>query len=74
MKKILLSVDDKNLETVMGILTNLKEGLINNIESDGVKKTRKTTYLPKQDKIVSENEKPTGKYLSPSQYKNRSKQ
>lgn len=73
MKKILLSVDDKHLETVMTILTSLKEGLIENIESDGVKRLRKATYAHKQDKIVKEHEKPTGKYLSPSQYKNRVK-
>ena len=73
MKKIVLSVDDRHLETVMSILTNLKVGLIDNIQSDEVKKTRKPAYVPKQGKAIDEREKPTGKYLSPSQYRNRPK-
>lgn len=73
MKKITLSVEDKHLESVMTILTNLKAGLIHNIEGDGLKKVRQPNYEPKQGKAIDESRKPAGKYLSPSQYRSRSK-
>ena len=73
MKKIVLNVDDKHLETVMNILSNLKDGLISSIDGDEVKTTRKPAYKPKHGKAIDEKEKPAGKYLSPSQYRSRSK-
>ena len=73
MKKIVLHVDDKHTQTVMGILANLKEGLIDSIESEGSKRVRESKYAPKQGKAIDEREKPAGKYVSAAQYKSRLK-
>lgn len=71
MKQIKLNIKDEKLETVMNILNNLKDGLIESIEVDGVQTSISTftKYQPKTNKIVYENEKPQGKYLSASAYK-----
>ena len=67
----ILNIKDEKLETVMNILNNLKDGLIDSIEVDGVQTTTSTftKYQPKTNKVVYENEKPQGKYLSASAYK-----
>lgn len=72
-KKIVLNVSDENMQTVMTILTNLKSGLIENIDAEGLKPSRKASYTPKDGKIVDEAEKPSGKYISASAYKSRLK-
>jgi len=74
MSQIKLTIDDKNLDTVMTILNNLKSGLITNIETDGKAKTS-TQYQPKT-KVIYEHESGThdtsGKY-SASAYRERLK-
>lgn len=72
-KKIVLNVSDENMQTVMTVLTNLKAGLIDSIDAEGLKASRKTSYVPKDGRIVDENEKPSGKYVSASAYKSRLK-
>lgn len=61
------------MQTVMNILTNLKEGLIVKIEEDGVTPVRQASYTPKVGQVVDEAERPMGKYISPSVYKSRLK-
>ena len=79
MNEIKLSVDDKNLETVMNILENLKNGLIDKIETNArVSNIRRTTqYQPKTNTIIREEESGTadksGKYANASAYKDRLK-
>ena len=69
MKQIKLNIQDDKVEVVLGILNNLKDGLINSIEVDENKIFANTKYQPKLNKIYDENEKPQGKYLSASAYK-----
>ena len=75
LNEIKLTVDDKNLETLLTILNNLKDGLIENIETSTTKKT--TQYQPKTNKIIKEDESGTndksGKYMNPALYKQRLK-
>ena len=76
MNEIKLSVEDKNLDTVLTILQNLKDGLITNIESNANKnKSRTTQYQPRTNKIIKEEDSGTadtsGKYASPTAYKQR---
>jgi len=78
MNEIKLSVDDKNLETVLTILENLKEGLIVSVETNGeTVKKRATQYQPKTNKIIREENSGTndssGKYANASVYKDRLK-
>jgi len=78
MTKITLSVDDKNLEVVMTLLENLKEGLINDISTNGKKvKNHPTQYQPKTNTIIREENSGTndssGKYASASAYRQRLK-
>ncbi|MEN8303617.1 MAG: hypothetical protein ABFQ64_06080 [Campylobacterota bacterium] len=79
MNEIKLSVDDKNLETVMNILENLKYGLIEKLETNGkVSKVRRATqYQPKTKTIIREEESGTadtsGKYSSAAAFKERLK-
>lgn len=70
MKQIKLNVEEHNLETVLTILKNLKTGLISGIESDDVTLAN-TRYQPKSNRVIPENEKPQGKYLSAASYKAR---
>ncbi len=79
MNEIKLSVDDKNLETVLTILENLKTGLIVNIQTNAKvsKAKRATQYQPKTDRIIREEESGTsdtsGKYVNAAAYKDRFK-
>jgi hypothetical protein len=74
MNEIKLSVDDKNLEIVMTVLENLKDGLISNISTSGAKtKSRPTQYQPKTNTIIREENSGTndssGKYASATAYR-----
>ena len=75
MKKITLSLNDDNLETLLTILNSLKEGLITSIEVDGKKKIATTQYKPKNSRVIYEEESGTndssGKYMNPMAYKQR---
>ena len=73
MKKIILNVSEENMQTVMHILTNLKAGLIESINSEALKPVHKASYTPKNRKIIDESEKPSGKYASAAVYKSRLK-
>jgi hypothetical protein len=74
MGKITLHVKDADMHTVVDILKNLKEGLIQNIETEDIQtQVRPTQYQPKSDTIIAEGEKPNGKYLSAAAYKTRLK-
>jgi len=77
MNEIKLSVEDKNIETVLTILENLKEGLITKIESNSPLKKRTPHYKPTVNKIIKEEESGTndrsGKYSSAAAYKQRLK-
>jgi hypothetical protein len=76
LSKIVLEVEDKNIDTVLLILHNLKQGLITNINTD--KKNTNTTIQAKkalrkkviEDEFMSESPS-SGKYLSKSAYKNK---
>ncbi|CAM3903631.1 hypothetical protein [Arcobacter cloacae] len=69
MKQIKLNIEDENLEIVLTILNNLKNGLIKSIESSETNISSTTKYQPKLNKVICENEKPQGKYLSTASYK-----
>ncbi len=69
MKQIKLNIQDDKVEVVLGILNNLKDGLISSIEVDENKIFANTKYQPKLNKIYDEDEKPQGKYLSAKAYK-----
>ncbi|NOQ30144.1 MAG: hypothetical protein GQ570_03380 [Helicobacteraceae bacterium] len=71
MNEIKLSVNDENMEVVLSILNNLKDGLIKNIDTTRAK----TAYNPKTKVIIKEEESATsdrnGKYINPAIYKQR---
>lgn len=69
MKQIKLDVEEDKVEIVLNIIKNLKEGLISNIEVDGITKQTLTKYQPKHNRVIYENENPQGKYMSPLAYK-----
>ena len=78
MNEIKLSVDDKNLDTVLTILNSLKDGLINDIQNNSeVSKNRSTQYQPRTNTIIREENSGTndnnGKYASASAYRERLK-
>ncbi len=79
MNEIKLSVEDKNLETVLTVLQSLKTGLISEIDTGTkVGKVKRTTqYQPKTNTIVREENSGTadtsGKYINASAYKERLK-
>lgn len=77
MNEIKLSVDDKNLNIVLSILENLKDGLIANIQTNGKTKLKTTQYKPKTNTIIREEQSGTndtsGKYLNPLAYKQKLK-
>ena len=79
MQEIKLSVEEKNIELVLSIVKNLKEGLILDIQSSTQNKTLKksTHYQPKVNTIIKEENSGTadrsGKYMNPASYKNRMK-
>jgi len=72
MNTIKLSVEDKDLDLILSIINNLKDGLISNIEVDK-KDKYKTKYQPKTKQIILEENASTsslqGKYLNPKAYK-----
>lgn len=77
MNEIKLSVNDNNLELMLTILNNLKDGLIVDIKTNGKTKTQTTQYQPKTNTIIREENSGTndssGKYANASAYKNRLK-
>jgi len=68
MPQITLDIKDENTTIVLNILENLKDGLIDNIETNSLTKKR-VRYQPNNNTIINENQKPTGKYVSASEYK-----
>lgn len=70
MKQIVLDVKEENINTILTILENLKDGLIENINSDS-KKVNSARYTPKSNEVVREGVKPSGKYLSKEEYQKR---
>jgi len=74
MNEIRLSVEDQNVETVLLLLNNLKDGLITTIDTE-LKTKPKTAYQPRHNKVILEENASTsnlvGKYLNPSAYKKR---
>ena len=78
MNEIKISVEDKNLEVVMTLLENLKDGLISDISTNGVKaKSHPTQYQPKTNTIIREENSGTndrsGKYANANTYRERLK-
>lgn len=76
MQEIKFKVEDKNFETVMTILNNLKVGLISDIESTK-NRSKSTQYKPKTNRVIKEEESGTadtsGKYINTVTYKQRLK-
>jgi len=77
LSKITLDVDDKNMQTVLTILNNLKPGLIkilssssNNINARMQEKKALKQQNIEEDEFMSKTPS-TGKYLSKSDFKNR---
>lgn len=79
MSKIVLDIDEKNIDTVLIILNNLKPGLIKNISSstNNINSRMQAKKLLKQQNIQEDefmsSSPSTGKYLSRSDYKNKLK-
>ena len=77
MSKITIDVNDDNLDKVLLILNNLKDGLILNVDVEKKASKYNTAYKPKTNKVVYENEQMTeqvsGKYLNAASYKKRLK-
>ena len=78
MNEIKFSVEDNNLETVLTILENLKDGLISDISTNGkTTNTRPTRYQPKTNTIIREENSgtsdSTGKYINANAYRQRLK-
>ncbi|MBU3015361.1 hypothetical protein KO488_11375 [Poseidonibacter lekithochrous] len=77
MSKIVLDVDDKNIDTVLIILNNLKVGLIKNISAptNNINSRIQEKKLAKQQHILEDefitSTPSTGKYLSRNAYKNK---
>jgi len=76
MQEIKLTIKDENVETVLLILNNLKNGLIDNINTPH-KIQRNSRYQAKLNTIIKEENSATsdssGKYASVSAYKQRLK-
>ncbi len=74
MPKIVLDVDKKDIELVLNILNNLKDGLIKSIDIDKKTTTRKNNQPPKPitatPEIVSYK---SNKYIDPQTFKQRLK-
>lgn len=73
MSKITLEVTNDNLKTVLSIIENLKDGLIEHIEIDGNVTKQKRLYQPKLNKVIKENEHVSGKYIDRASFKKRLK-
>ena len=77
MSKITLDIDDKNIDTILTILNNLKPGLIKNLSTSAssinsriqAKKVLKGQNI-EEDEFMSKTPS-MGKYLSKSAYKNK---
>lgn len=69
MSKITLDVNKDDVNTVLTILKNLKEGLIKDIKIQDSTTELKTTYKPKTKEIIKENEPTSGKYLNADAFK-----
>lgn len=74
MSKITIEVEKKNVDTVLSILNNLKDGLILNIEVDKNALKSKSLYQPKLKTMTSEDAPSGGKYMSVATYKKRLKE
>ena len=76
MQEIKLTVNDENVETVLLILNNLRNGLIHEVKTPQ-KTHRNSQYKPKLNTIVREETSgtadTTGKYASASAYKQKLK-
>ena len=70
MKEITLHVNDENVETLLNILNNLKEGLIVDMTSTHSVKAP-TKYTPPTNKVILEGDSAKGKYINASAYKQR---
>ena len=77
MAKIELEVNEQNLGTLVTILTNLKDGLIENMDVNSSSKVKSIRYQPKVKKVIYEEEQgdleKSGKYLNPAEFKRRLK-
>jgi len=76
MNRIELLTSDENLETVLTIINNLRNGLIFEIKvNEKPIKVKQTRYQPKTNTVIYENESATndknGKYMSSKAYKQR---
>ena len=77
LSKITLDVDDRNIDTVLTILNNLKPGLIKNLSTNAnnintrlqAKKELKQQHI-EEDEFMSKTPS-MGKYLSKSAFKNK---
>jgi len=77
MHEIKLTVSDENLDTLLVILNNLKEGLVGSMEIDAKMYSTTSRYRPKVATVVREedsgaNDK-SGKYATAAIYKARLK-
>ncbi len=78
MNEIKLSVDNKNIETVLTILNNLKSGLIAEIQTNNKStKARPTQYQHKINTVIRDDnfgtDDTSGKYANAATYKQRLK-
>jgi len=79
LSKIILDIDDKNIDTVLTILNNLKTGLIKNISAptNNINTRIQEKKIARQKNILEDefisSPPSTGKYLSRSDYKNKIK-
>jgi len=71
MKKITLNIKKDNLEMVLLILDNLKDGLIEKIEVDKSVSKYKPAYQPPKNRVIKEGEVQSGKYINPATFKKR---
>ena len=77
MSKIVLDIDEKNIDTVLTILNNLKAGLIKDISAptNSINSRIQEKRLAKEQHILKDefmsSSPSTGKYLSKAAYKNK---
>lgn len=77
MSKITLDIEERNIETVLTILNNLKPGLIQNMSysNNDIKSRMQAKKVIKQEKVEEDeffSKTPSsGKYLSKSAFKNK---
>lgn len=73
MSKITIDVKSENIQVILSILENLKDGLVENIEVDKSVSRYKPAYQPKANKVIKENEPVSGKYIDSASFKQRLK-